>query len=60
MIHRKGFILLFSSVYTHRAFISTDAERVGVASAEQLFVLHLRTGLSPFVLSSGLTYVFCA
>lgn len=41
-------MLLFAIVNVCCIFLSTDAKRVGVSSAEQLFVLYLRTGLSVF------------
>lgn len=48
MMRWKGIIVLFSVAYVHSVFLGTDARRVGVPNAEQLFVLHLRTSLSVF------------
>jgi len=54
-------MLLFAIARACCVFLSTNAERVDVSSAEQLFVLHLRSApvCLPFVFSSGISSALC-
>lgn len=42
MMHRREIMFLFAIAHACCVFLSTDAERVDISSAERLFVVHLR------------------